>query len=147
MKTTKFLLVVILAVTTLFSAEAGNDKPISFDQLPETSKVFIREYFKEADISYAKIDRDLFSKSYEVYFINGNKIEFDKKGEWDTVECLKCEIPSGIVPALIAKYVEKNHPDFTIVKIERNRRNYEIELNNELEIKFDLAYNVIGYDD
>jgi len=147
MKTTRLFLVAVLLLTSLFRAQADNDKPISFDKLPEASKTFIRKYFNEKDISYAKVEDEIFSKSYDVFFVNGCKVEFDRKGEWESVDCFKEKIPSGIVPVEIVKYVEKNHPGFTIKKIDRDRRDYEIELNNDIEIKFDLKFNVIGYDD
>lgn len=147
MKTSRIFMVAILLLATVFTVKADNDKPISFDQLPEISKEFIRTYFSGQEISYAKEERELFSKSYEVFFVNGTKIEFDKKGNWDTVDCRREAVPSGIVPALIVDYVTKNHPNLMIVKIDKDKRDYEIELNNGIEIKFDLKYNVIGYDD
>lgn len=147
MKTKKLFLVVLVAFTTIISVKAGDDKPITFDLLPQNSKEFITKYFNEKDISYAKIDKDLFSHSYEVFFVNGRKIEFHKNGEWKEVDCLKSAVPSGIIPAQIVNYVDKNHSAFEIVKIDRDKRDYEIELSNGLEIKFDLQWNVIGYDD
>lgn len=147
MKTRNVLIVVICMFAAIFSAQADNDKPITFDLLPQTSKVFIMKYFSEKDISYAKIDKEFFSKSYEVFFVNGSKVEFKKDGTWKEIDCLKNQIPAGIVPGKITDYVKSNHPASKIVKIERNKKNYEIELDNDLEIKFDLAFNVIGYDE
>jgi hypothetical protein len=140
-------MIAFFAFTFLGATKADNDRPIRFEQLPEKSKEFIRKYFSEEDISYLKLDDDFFSKSYEVYFVDGSKVEFDKRGEWEQVECKRKKVPDGIIPDKIARYVEKNHSDMKITKIERDRRDYEIELNNKLEIKFDLMFNVIGYDD
>ncbi|MCC8146671.1 MAG: PepSY-like domain-containing protein [Bacteroidales bacterium] len=147
MKTKSLFIVVLLVLTTVFTAKADNDRPISFDSLPQPSKDFITKYFNKSDISYAKIDDDFFSKSYEVFFVNGSKVEFNKDGEWKEIDNRKNPIPEGIVPAQIVDYVNKNHSAFQIVKIDRDRKDYEIELNNGLEIKFDLNFNVIGYDD
>ena len=146
MKTKRFLMAAILIFATVFVVKADNDKPIDFSQLPETSKVFIKKYFNEKDISFAKEERDFFSKSYDVVFVNGTKVEFDKKGNWENVDCLKQEVPAGIVPAPIVDYVANKHLNQKIVKIERDRRDYEIELDNNIEIKFDLKFRVIEYD-
>lgn len=138
---------VVLAITTILTVKADNDKPVGFNQLPDISKKFIQTYFNQKDISYSKVDNDFFDKSYEVFFVNGSKVEFNKKGEWEVVDCLNSQIPKGIIPTQISKYVEANHPGCSIVKIDRDSKDYEIQLNNNLEIKFDLKYNVIGYDD
>jgi hypothetical protein len=146
MRTTKFLMIAFFAFTFLSVAKADNDRPIRFEQLPEKSKDFIRKYFSENEISYLKLDDEFFSKSDEVYFVDGSKVEFNRNGEWEQVECKRKKVPDGIIPDKIARYVEKNHPEMRITKIERDRRDYEIALNNKLEIKFDLKFNVIEYD-
>jgi hypothetical protein len=147
MKATKFLMIAFFAFAVLGITKADNDKPIRFEQLPEKSKEFIRKYFSEKDISYLKVESDFLSKSYEIYFVDGSKVEFDKRGEWEKVECKNKRIPDGIAPDKIAQYVGKKHSDSKIIKIERDLRDYEIELDNKLEIKFDLKFNVIKYDD
>ena len=144
---TKAFMIAAVAIATLFTAKADNDKPITFDKLPANSQNFIRQYFNERDISYAKVDNELFDRSYEVFFVNGSKVEFDKKGEWEVVDCLSERVPSGVVPDQLEAFVEKRHPGLAIVKIDKDKRDYEIELSNGLEIKFDLKFNLIGYDD
>ncbi|HCC51737.1 MAG TPA: hypothetical protein DEQ30_06485 [Porphyromonadaceae bacterium] len=147
MKVTRFLMIIIFAFTVIGTAKADNDRPIRFEQLPEKSKEFIRKFFSEKDISYIKMESEFLFKSYEVYFVDGSKVEFDKRGEWDNVECKKRKIPDGIAPDKIARYVEKNHSNSKIIKIDRDSRSYEIELDNNVEIKFDMRFNVIEYDD
>ena len=147
MKTTRLFTVIMLALATVFTAQAGNDKPIRFEQLPEVSKKFIRKYFNEQEISYSKMEREFFSKSYEVFFTDGSKIEFDKNGQWEKIDCRKKEIPEGIVPERIASFVTRSHPQHKIVEIEKERRGYEIQLDNDIEIRFDSKFNVVDYDD
>jgi len=147
MKTLKLFLLAFLATAGVFTAKADDDRPISVDQLPAKSQQFIQNYFKDIDVSYAKVESDLFEKSYEVRFVNGSKVEFEKNGRWDNVDCNKEKVPAGIVPKQIEDFVSKNHPNQVIVKIDRDKRDYEIELKNGIEIKFDLKFNVIGYDD
>jgi len=147
MKTLKIFLLALVATVSSFTAKADDDRAISVGQLPAKSQEFIQSHFKGIDVSYAKVERDYFDKSYEVRFVNGSKVEFEKNGEWDNVDCHKDKVPDGIVPAQIEEYVNKNHSGQQIVKIDRDRRNYEIELRNGIEIKFDLRFHVIGYDD
>lgn len=147
MKARKILLVVCMAFAAIFAAKADNDKMIAAEQLPSASREFLQKYFKDTGISYVKVEQDFMERSYEVLLMNGSKVEFDRSGQWETVDCRKDPLPDGIVPAQIDNFVKKNHPGQSIVKIDRDKRGYEIELRNGLEIKFDKKYNMVSYDD
>ena len=57
-------------------------------------------------------------------------------------------INTASLPQAILDYVTTNYPDNTIVKAEiEDNSNYEIELNNELELVFDQEGNFLGIDD
>ena len=60
---------------------------------------------------------------------------------------LKACFPDNTVPVLIKKHVAEKHPKQKIVKIERDRRGYEIKLDNGFELKFDTKFKLTGYDD
>lgn len=144
MKKLVFLLVCVFTVSTV--AMADNEKPIQVGQLPTKAQTFITTYFKGKKVALAKQDSDLFSKSYDVIFTNGEKVEFDKSGDWTEVKCLP-SVPSQIVPAAIRTYVKTNYPDASITQIERKRNEYEVKLSNRWEITFDSQMNVIDIDD
>ena len=109
-----FVSMLVLATT----ASAGNDKPIQVSQLPQTAQQFIKKYFGDRKVAFAKEESD-FRKSYEIAFKNGDKIEFDRKGEWTDIDCKYSAVPTGIIPAPIAKYVADNYPDNKIVQIRK----------------------------
>ena len=77
---------------------------------------------------------------------NGEKIEFDKSGDWTEVKC-KSGVPTQIVPSAIRTYVKNNYPDASIIQIERKRNEYEVKLSNRWEITFDSQMRVIDIDD
>uniref|UniRef100_UPI003FD73408 PepSY-like domain-containing protein n=1 Tax=Alistipes putredinis TaxID=28117 RepID=UPI003FD73408 len=114
-------------------------------QLPQTAQQFIKKYFGDRKVAFAKEESD-FRKSYEIAFKNGDKIEFDRKGEWTDIDCKYSAVPTGIIPAPIAKYVADNYPDNKIVQIERDTRSTEVKLDNRMEIKFDKQHRVIEMD-
>ena len=95
----------------------------------------------------AKQETDLFYKSFDVIFTSGDKIEFDKSGDWTEVKCIKDGVPTQIIPKQILDYVNTNYPDDKILKIERNSREHEIKLSSKWEIKFDKQFRVIDIDD
>ena len=83
---------------------------------------------------------------YDVVFVNGNGVEFDKNGEWTELDCKRSSVPTKAVPAQITKFVKESHPNATILKLERDRYTYEVKLSNFWEIKFDKQFNVIDMD-
>lgn len=131
----------VLATT----ASAGNDKPIQVSQLPQTAQQFIKKYFGDRKVAFAKEESD-FRKSYEIAFTTDDKIEFDRKGEWTDIDCKYSAVPAGIVPAQIVAYIAENYPDSQVVQIEKDSRSTEVKLDNRMEIKFDKQYRVIEMD-
>ena len=84
---------------------ADDDKPVTVDQLPQKAQAFIKQYFADKQVSLAKQERDFFDKSYEVMFVNGEKVEFDKNGEWKDVDCKFSEVPADIIPQAIRTHI------------------------------------------
>ncbi len=129
------------------AAFADLEKPVTLAQLPAAAQQTIKKHFADRQIALAKVEMEVFGKTYDVIFTNGEKIEFDSKGQWRDIECRQLHVPAALIPAAIANYVKKNYPQTTILKIERDRRTYEIELSNRLELKFNNAFQLIDIDD
>ena len=143
---------IILALAAIFSigvfsASADNDKIINKSQLPAQAQQFINEHFNGIDLSYAKEERDILKKSFEVRLANGAKIEFSDKGVWEEVDCQFSEVPAAIIPVAIKNYIDENFAGEKVISIERNRFNYEVKLSNRLELKFDKDFNIYDIDD
>ena len=60
--------------------------------------------------------------------------------------CKYSSVPGNVIPAQIQKYVSTNYPDAKVLRIEKDKKDYEIKLSNGWEIKFDLKFNVIDID-
>lgn len=138
------MLICVIGIQT--AAMAGQDKQISMKQLPVKAQKFLAEHFADSKTAIIKMDKELFDTTYDVIFTNGNKIEFDKQGEWKDIECKYSRIPENVIPKAIRDHIKMNQPELYILEIDRDKRDYEIKLNNGLEIKFDLKFNPIGYD-
>lgn len=145
MKKILLLLVCLFSLQTVVRAD--DDRPIAVTQLPAPAQQFIKKHFAGNQVAFAKMEKDWFSKSYDVTFTNGNKLEFDEKGEWTEVDCKYTSVPTAIVPKAIADYVAQNYKDVRILKIDRDTRDYEVKLSNRLELKFDLQFNLIDIED
>ena len=57
-------------------------------------------------------------------------------------------VPEEIVPEQIAEYVRTHFPGVMVKEIAKERKEYEVELSNSLELKFDRkAFFLTDYDD
>ena len=56
-------------------------------------------------------------------------------------------VPAALVPAAIKQYAEANFSNCKITKIEKERYGYDIELSNDVELKFNHKGALIGMDD
>ena len=79
-------------------------------------------------------------------FVNGDKIEFDKSGNWKEIQCKRQSVPDAIVPAKIKAFIQENYPDAKVLQIEKDRYEYEVRLSNYWELTFDLEFNLIDMD-
>lgn len=145
----KKIILILAAIFSIgvFSASADNDKVINKNQLPAQAQQFINEHFNGIDLSYAKEERDILKKSYEVRLANGARVEFSDKGVWEEVDCQFSEVPAAIIPVAIKNYIDENFAGEKVISIERNRYHYEVKLSNRLELKFDKDFNIYDIDD
>lgn len=143
----KFTLILAFLLTLSFaSLRADNEKVIHVNQFPTTAQQLIKQHFGDKKVAVSKVETDMLSKSYEVIFTDGDKVEFDGKGNWEEIDCRFSSVPAGIIPAPIMNYVKENYPDTIIKKIEKDRREYEVKLSNRVELSFDMEFNLTDID-
>lgn len=143
----KILIITLCFLTIQASATASNDRAISFEKLPKQAQQIIKEYFDNQSIALVKMDNDIFNKSYEVIFANGNKIEFDRKGKWQEIHCKNTQLPEQLIPVGIKNYLTQHYPNIKIQKIEKEDfGHHEIDLANGVSLEFDSNYNLIDID-
>lgn len=143
-------IMILLALVFSFAVSdsyALNDKVISKNQLPAQAQSFLNENFAGSGISYAKLETDFLERSYEVVLSDGAKLEFTSKGNWKEVDCRYGEVPEGIIPAPIKKYISDNYEGCKVLKIERDSRGYDVKLSNRLELKFNKDFKIVDIDD
>ena len=140
MKKLMFALVAMLLLLCV-SAQA-NDRVITFDQLPQSAQTLVKTHFADKVPLIFTADYD----DYEILFESGEKIEFSRKGEWKDIECKTSAVPVALIPEQIKASIAKSFPAATIVCISRDRRGYEVELNNGLDVEFNKKFQVIEID-
>ena len=129
-----FIIAAAFFAAATFEVRAGNDRPIPVSQLPQASRLFLQTHFPGKQAAYAKQERDILEVTYEVVYPDGVKVEFRKGGEWKEVDCGHNPVPVSVVPA-------------SIRQIDRDSRDYEVELSGGLGLAFDLEFRLIDIDD
>lgn len=147
MKKILFLCAAALFAAGAAFASARADKPIAVGELPAAAQQFIKTHFASSDVLYAKVDDDLFDNDYKVVFADGVSVEFAGNGEWKEVQTRRGEVPAAIVPQAIRERVASQFPAARIESIDRDRRGFDVELSNGLELKFDRKFNLVEIDD
>lgn len=136
---TAFVAILCFGLSTAMAQNNDNNNP--------TIVKFVKQYFPKANILTVKADWD----DYEVRLSDGTQLEFTRKPEWKKIDCEHStayhNVPDKLIPERIANYVKSDFPDQNIIKIDKKRRGWEIELDNKLEIKFNKRFTVLDYDD
>ena len=144
MKRMIFLVCMFLMMGTTYSM-ADDGYIVGIQQLPAPAQEVMTKCFADKEVLTILKDRG----EYEVIFKTGEKIEFNKKGEWTEVSCHTTQVPDILIPNPIKMRIMADFSNTRIVKIDRSRKGkkYEVKLSNGLEVEFDKKFNVIKVDD
>lgn len=143
----KIIFTAMICVALFSFSASADDRAISVSKLPQAAQNFLNTHYKGCGVIMASQDWGLFDTDYSVMLADGTKVEFTGDGEWESVKHKGAKIPSNIIPSQIVNYVHQHFPAAGITKIERDRRGYDVELTNGLELKFDVSFNCIEVDD
>ena len=133
----------MVAILISFNAKADHDQVITYNQLPANAQAMLKQYFANKVPLIVTMDWD----DYTIVYDSGEKVEFNKQGEWKEINCRTSFVPTALIPEQIKANVKTSFPGTTIIKLDRNLRGYEVKLNNGLEIEYNRAFQVIDIDD
>jgi len=103
---------------------------------PKKIKSYIQQHFPEQSVKKAK---------YKVYLDKGVKIEFDKNYHPIEIDG-KAGLPESVIPKKIMHYAKQNYPGKRIIEWEKKTHKQEVELENGIELEFDLEGNFLKVD-
>lgn len=143
----KMFLLLVVSIMAVMPMLADNDKMITREELPEKAQMFIDEHFANVDVLYAKAERDMgVVTSYDVLMNGDVKIEFNRSGEWESVDCNRNRVPDSVLPKAILDYVTKKFAKAYVVEIERDMMGYDVKLSNDLDLEFDKSGKFLRVD-
>ena len=142
--------ILMIAICCMMSfnivANAGNDKPINVNELPAKAQTLLSKHFKGQKVMLTTIESGVVSRSYDVVLRNGTKLEFDKKGNLTEIDCKQGIVPSQLIPQPIKTYLKENYRGEAVRKIEWNKKEYEVELTNGIDLTFNKHFQLIDID-
>lgn len=146
----RIMRILMIAVCCMMSfnivANAGNDKPINVNELPAKAQTLLSKHFKGQKVMLATIESGVVSRSYDVVLRNGTKLEFDRKGNLTEIDSKQGIVPSQLIPQPIKNYLKKNYKGAAVRKIEWNKKEYEVELTNGIDLTFNRHFQLIDID-
>ena len=142
MKKSLFILMAFV-LTMCLPVMADNDRVITFDQLPAPAQELLKKHFAEKVPLIITVDWD----DYNVIYQSGEKVEFDKKGNWKDLDCNVSRVPVALIPEQIKANVKATFPEAIIIKLDRDRRGYDVKLNNGMELEYNKKFQVVDIDD
>ena len=116
-------------------------------QLPQEIQTFVKQYFPTQTITYAEKELEWFTYKYDVILADGTQINFDTDNVWDKIDAKMATVPAALIPTPIATYVNTQFPAVAITKIDKERYGYDVDLANDLELKFNEQGALMEMDD
>lgn len=143
----RFMTILASILTFACVASADNERAVSFERLPDNARNFILTAFPGEKLAYARQERDFLEVHYEVVLVGGAKIEFDRRGNWTSIECRYSTLDPDLIPVPIRNYVDGAYAGAGYREISRDRREYEVKLTYGIELTFDRNFNLMDIDD
>ena len=134
----KLFLLLVVSIVGMAPMLADNDKMITREELPKEAQMFLTQHFEGIEVLYAKADRDMgVVMSYDVVLEGDVKVEFNRSGDWTSVDCERSRVPNDVLPRGVLDYVTKRFAEAYVVEIEKGLRGYEVKLSNDIDLEFD----------
>jgi hypothetical protein len=143
----KRTLITLALVLVTFAIVKADDRPVTFNQLPQAAQTFINTNYPDEKVAFATVDDDFIRPDYHVALVSGVMLQFEHGGSLEKIETRNGNIPAGIIPFQIIDMVKQYYPEAQITEYEIGKRSYEVKLSNRMEMKFNTKFQIIELDD
>ena len=147
MKLSAITMLVFLTILTSCSSDDDNinDVLLSEDEIPTAIKTYIETHFPSNTIVRAEKDTENNTITYEIYLNENINLEFDSASNIIDVDGV-IQLPNSVIPQSILDYVSVNYPNNVITDWELEFNHQQVELNNNIELEFEMNGNFIRID-
>ena len=117
---------------------------VGYSDIDPSIMQFVEAHFPQTGILSCQMTQHY----YKVKLNDQTKLKFNHSFDWVEVDCehstIYTFVPASLVPEQITAYVTANFPNNHIDQIEKENYGWEVELDNDHDIKFDHDFNVIN---
>ena len=130
---------------TLSLISCAKDEVIPVSELPAEMKAYISTHFPSNTILQVVKDVDGLTKTYDVLLSERISLEFNRQKEIIDIDS-DIALPNSVIPEQIRQYVTANYPSNVITDWELDDRNQQVQLNNGLDLKFNMNGDFLRID-
>ena len=141
----KISLILVAISLFVFSNANAQKKYLAVSETPGQIISYINAHFPKSEIISVKKDKEVLKTEYKVKLNTMVELEFDGHFSIKNIES-KDALPQSVVPTRIAAYVQKNYPDNKIIEWKKKKKGQKIELDNDIDLVFDLSGKFLGID-
>jgi hypothetical protein len=142
---TKLFALAIFSAFLLIGCEKEEESLINVSQIPSDIQIFVSTYFSEQTIVRAIKETEGSAQTIDLYLDNLTKLEFNRTNQIVDIEG-QAKIPDSLIQENILIYVGLTYPDYYITGWELEDSHQQIQLNNGIEIEFNLNGNFLRID-
>lgn len=141
----KYSIGLFAAALILVTSACSKETVVPEEKLPASIRTYVDTHFPDNEILQVVKDRNGLNVSYELALSGSFTLEFDRKNEIKEIEGTT-QLPDSVIPAKILDYVSVKYPGQFIKKWEKDDNRQEVELDNRLELVFNLAGDFLRID-
>lgn len=149
MKTSmKITVIALFACVTIFtSCSDDDDKDVVLTeaQIPSEIKAYVQTHWPTDSIVKAEKETDAGIVTYDIHLSGNVELEFNNVFEIIEIDGTT-QLPNSVIPQAILDYVVANYPNNFITDWELEGNHQQVELNNGLELEFQMNGDFIRVD-
>ncbi|PWH84940.1 PepSY-like domain-containing protein [Brumimicrobium oceani] len=127
----------ILSLLLVFGAlmSCQKEKIVPMEDMPSEVTDYATTHFPNNAIVQSIVDKDGFTKTYELILEGSFSLEFNRAKEIIEIDGIY-ELPNSVIPTKISEYVKANYPTSIITGWALEDNNQEVEIDNKIELNF-----------
>ena len=141
----KISLILVAISLFVFSNANAQKKYLAVSETPGQIISYINAHFPKSEIISVKKDKEVLKTEYKVKLNTMVELEFDGNFSIKKIES-KSALPQSVVPEKIVAYIHKNYPNNKILEWKKEKKGQKIELDNDIDLVFDLNGKFLGID-
>ena len=141
----KISLILVAISLFVFSNANAQKKYLAVSETPGQIISYINAHFPKSEIISVKKDKEDLKTEYKVKLNTMVELEFDGNFSIKKIES-KSALPQSVVPEKIVAYIHKNYPNNKILEWKKEKKGQKIELDNDIDVVFDLNGKFLGID-